>query len=192
MQLFRFYKGELQNYTILERDSTHMSLELGCQLMAAAFVYSVFANYEDEIVTKAAFDFFENLETDPVYQNGNCFWQGEFTDEIWEIIEAACTSAWKNQTEITNVAADCQTDPFTAKYEQVKSILKAANNSVDNEQLSETYLNGIFKSESVLQELGEISGLNIDSSDVTVTYTVPRCRDIGKSHRYRRRLHSHG
>ena len=168
-----FAKGELQNYTILERDSTHMSLELGCQLMAAAFVYSVFANYEDEIVTKAAFDFFENLETDPVYQNGNCFWQGEFTDEIWEIIEAACTSAWKNQMVITNVAADYQTDPFTAKYEQVKSILKAANDSVDNEQLSETYLNGIFKSESVLQDLGKISGLDIDSGDVTVTYTVP-------------------
>ena len=167
-----FAKGQLQNYSLLERDSTHMSLELGRQLMGTFVLYSLFQQYAGEIVTVEDFNFFGNLDTAPEYTHNDCYWAGEFTQEIWDIIEESCEDAWTTKTAVTN-ATSYTTDPFTAKYESVKSIISTANGDVDKSQISQTYLENIFKSESVLRRLADITGLGITADDVTVTYTAP-------------------
>ena len=167
-----FAKGQLQNYSLLERDSTHMSLELGRQLMGTFVLYSLFQQYAGEIVTVEDFNFFGNLDTAPEYTHNDCYWAGEFTQEIWDIIEESCEDAWTTKTAVTN-ATSYTTDPFTAKYESVKSIISTANGGVDKSQISQTYLENIFKSESVLRRLADITDLGITADDVTVTYTAP-------------------
>ena len=167
-----FAKGELQNYSLLERDSTHMSLELGRQLMGTFVLYSLFQQYAGKIVTGEGFDFFGNLQTAPEYTHNECYWDGEFTDEIWDIIEESCEHAWTTKNAVTNTTS-YTTDPFTAKYESVKNIISTANGSVDESQISQTYLESIFKSDSVLSQLANITGLGITADDVTVTYTAP-------------------
>lgn len=167
-----FAKGELQNYSLLERDSTHMSLELGRQLMGTFVLYSIFQQYADEIVTDEDFNFFENLVTAPEYTYRDCYWNGEFTEDIWAIIKESCEHAWTTKNAVTSTTS-YTTDPFTTKYESVKNIISEADKSVDKSQISQTYLEDIFKSDDVLNELANIVGLNITADDVTVTYTAP-------------------
>lgn len=167
-----FAKGELQNYSLLERDSTHMSLELGRQLMGTFVLYSIFQQYADEIVTDEDFNFFENLVTAPEYTYRDCYWNGEFTKDIWAIIKESCEHAWTTKNAVTSTTS-YTTDPFTTKYESVKTIISEANESVDENKISQTYLEGIFKSDNVLDQLDDIVGLDITADDVKVTYTAP-------------------
>ena len=168
-----FADGELDKYTILERDSTHMSLELGRQLMASAFLYSVFENYSEEIITDDNFDFFGSLETAPVYQDGDCVWQGEFTSEIWNIIAESCKNAWEKPYQVTSfVGADYTEDPFIKRYAEVKNILREANIKVTG-SLSQASLEGIFKSDEIVSQLAAIDGLDITADDITVELRAP-------------------
>ena len=168
-----FADGELDKYTILERDSTHMSLELGRQLMASAFLYSVFENYSEEIITEDNFDFFGSLETAPVYQDGDCVWQGEFTSDIWNIIAESCENAWDNPYQVTSfVGADYTEDPFIKRYAEVKNILREANNKVTG-SLSQASLEGIFKSDEIVSQLSAIDGLDITADDIKVEFKAP-------------------
>lgn len=168
-----FDKDHLNTFTILERDSTHMSLELGRQLMASAFLYSVFENYSEEIITKDNFDFFGSLETAPVYQNGDCVWQGEFTSEIWNIIAESCENAWEKPYQVTSfVGADYTEDPFIEKYAEVKNILRDANKAVTG-SLSQESLERIFKSNEIVSQLAAIDGLDITADDIKVEFKEP-------------------
>ena len=85
----------MSTYTVLERDATHMSLELGRQLMATNFVYQMLTWFSDKINTTETFNFFDVLKTAPVYEitNKNVYWQGEFVPETWAIIKEACENA---------------------------------------------------------------------------------------------------
>ena len=168
-----FEPNSLPTYTLLERDSTHMSYEVGRQLMASAFLYRVFQNYADELITDAGFDFFNQLETEPVYENTqyNVVWRGEFVPEIWAIIEEACTDAWNAPHQVTTCSKQYQTDPFAAKYDQVKNIL--GDVVVDETALSKEYLEEVFQAGAVVEALAAIPGLGIEKADITVTYTPP-------------------
>ena len=167
-----FADGELDKYTILERDGTHMSLELGRQLMASAFLYSIFANYSNEIITGDPFDFFSLVSSEPVYKEKDCVWQGEFTEELWNIIAESCENAWMTPDKVTEFTGKETEDPFIKKYAAVKNILRDANNGV-KEPISEESLASVFKSDAVLAQLAAIEGLNISSDDVVIAYQAP-------------------
>ena len=167
-----FAKGNLQNYSLLERDSTHMSLEIGRYLMGAFTLYSLFQNYKDEMITEAGFDFLNNLKTPPVYQNGDCEWQGEFTPEIWAAIKEACQNAWASPYAVTNCSAAYQDDPFQEMFGRVETVLEGIASRV-TQPTSLDQLESIFKSQDVLNSLAEIDGLDIAAEDIQVTYTAP-------------------
>ena len=168
-----FEPNSLPTYTLLERDSTHMSYEVGRQLMASAFLYSVFQNYADALITDADFNFFNQLETEPVYENTqyNVVWRGEFTEEIWAIIQTSCENAWAEPQQVTACDTAYRADPFAAKYDQVKNILE--NVEVDETALSEDYLEEIFLADAVVEALAAIPDLGIEKEDIAVAYTAP-------------------
>ena len=165
-----FAKDNLDEYSLLERDNTHMSLEVGRQLMGTFVLYSIFEHFEDELDTAEGFDFFDCLETPPVYQDGECFWQGEFTDEIWDIIAIACKNAWNTPEAVTSFLDGYAMDPFLEMYAQVEEILKTVEIP---EQLSLESLEAAFQAEEIVAQLAEIEGLNITAEDIIVTYTPP-------------------
>ena len=166
-----FQPDSLPTYTLLERDSTHMSYEVGRQLMASAFLYSVFQQYQDEMIAGSSFDFFKQVQTEPVYEQEGVVWLGEFTEEIWAIIQTSCENAWAEPQQVTACDTAYQADPFAAKYDQVKNILE--NVEVDETALSEDYLEEIFLADAVVEALAAIPGLGIEKDDITVEYTAP-------------------
>lgn len=167
-----FAKGQLQDYSLLERDGTHMSLETGRYLMGSFVLYSLFKNYESELITTEGFDFLKNLTTPPTYEDRGCVWQGEFTPEIWEIIKESCQNAWEKPYAVTECDDAYQTDPFQEKYAQVESILNSLNSRVTL-PTSQDALNAVFKSADVVAALSKIEGLGITEDDIVVTYTAP-------------------
>ena len=165
-----FAKDKLDEYSLLERDNTHMSLEVGRQLMGTFVLYSIFEHFGDKMDTAEDFDFFDCLETPPVYQDGECFWQGEFTDEIWDIIAIACENAWNTPEAVTNFLGGYAMDPFLVKYAQVVEILETVQIP---EVLSQENLEAAFRAKDIVAQLAEIKGLNITAEDIIVTYTPP-------------------
>lgn len=166
-------KDKMSTYTVLERDATHMSLELGRQLMATNFVYQMLTWFGDKINTTETFNFFNDLKTAPVYENTskNVYWQGEFVPETWAIIKEACENA-KNTPYSVTATASYTTDPFLALQENVKQVLSkvALPETMDADTLKVS-----FSSTDVLTKLNDIgSGLStITADDITVSYTAP-------------------
>ena len=165
-----FAKDKLDEYSLLERDNTHMSLEVGRQLMGTFVLYSIFEHFGDELNTAENFDFFDCLKTPPVYQDGECFWQGEFTDEIWAIIAVACENAWNTPGVVTSFVGSYAVDPFLEKYAQVVEILKTVQIP---EELSQESLEAAFRAQNIVAQLAAIEGLNITAEDIVVSYTPP-------------------
>ena len=155
----------MQAYTVLERDATHMSLELGRQLMATAFVYNLLQDYGQQIITPEDFDLFAALKTQPEYKNGNCYWLGEMTADNWAIIEEACVNA--NTSSRTVTSSTHTTDPFDEKYEQVKEVIAAVTLP---ESLSQDTLEAVFKSDAVVSALNEIDGISVTKDSISITY----------------------
>ena len=155
----------MQAYTVLERDATHMSLELGRQLMATAFVYNLLQDYGQQIITPKGFDLFAALKTQPKYKDGNCYWLGEMTADNWAIIKEACVNAYSASRTVTN--SNHTTDPFDAKYEQVKNVI--ANVTLP-ESLSQNTLEAAFKSDAVVKALNDIDGISVTKDSISITY----------------------
>ena len=155
----------MQAYTVLERDGTHMSLELGRQLMATAFVYNLLQDYGQQIITPEGFDLFAALKTQPEYKNGNCYWLGEMTADNWAIIKEACVNAYSASRTVTN--STHTTDPFDSKYANVKAIIAGVKRP---ESLSLEALNAAFKSDAVVDALNAIDGISVTKDSISVTY----------------------
>ena len=155
----------MQAYTVLERDGTHMSLELGRQLMATAFVYNLLKDYDQQIITPKDFDLFAALNTQPEYKNGNCYWLGEMTADNWAIIKEACENANTSSRTVTNSIHT--TDPFDSKYAHVKAIIAGVTRP---EPLSQEALNEAFKSDAVVSALNAIDGISVTKDSISVTY----------------------
>ena len=166
-------KDKMSAYTVLERDATHMSLELGRQLMATNFIYQMLTWFDDEIATTDAFNFFDDLKTAPVYEitSKNVYWQGEFIPETWTIIKEACENAKKNPYNVTKTAS-YTVDPFLAMQEQVKQVLAKVTLP---ETMNADTLKATFSSADVLAKMNAIGrGLStITADDITVSYTAP-------------------
>ena len=155
----------MQAYTVLERDATHMSLELGRQLMATAFVYNLLQDYGQQIITPKGFDLFAALKTQPKYKDGNCYWLGEMTADNWAIIKEACVNAYSASRTVTN--SNHTTDPFDAKYEQVKKVIADVTLP---ESLSQNTLEAAFKSDAVVNALNDIDGISVTKDSISITY----------------------
>ncbi len=90
----------LGDYTVLERDSTHCSHELG-RYIAGAGVYKGITDYFADALDKdESFDFCTSLKTAPVTL-GNGAWKGEFTDSIWKIVRESVDNAYKSKKSVT-------------------------------------------------------------------------------------------
>ena len=155
----------MQTYTVLERDATHMSLELGRQLMATAFVYNLLQDYNQQIITPKGFDLFAALKTQPEYKNGNCYWLGEMTEDDWAIIKEACVNAYRDSRIVTN--STHTTDPFDAKYARVKAVIAQVTLP---ENLSQDTLEAAFKSDAVVNALNDIDGISVTKDFISITY----------------------
>ena len=166
-------KDKMGTYTVLERDATHMSLELGRQLMATNFVYQMLTWFGDKINTTDTFNFFDDLKTAPVYEitNKNVYWQGEFVPETWAIIKEACENA-KNTPYSVTLTESYTTDPFLAMQEQVKQVLSKV---ALPETMGADTLKDAFSSADVLAKLNAIGGglSTITADDITASYTAP-------------------
>ena len=166
-------KDKMSTYTVLERDATHMSLELGRQLMATNFVYQMLTWFGDKINTTDTFNFFDDLKTAPVYEitSKNVYWQGEFVPETWAIIKEACENA-KNTPYSVKATASYTTDPFLAIQEQVKQVLSKV---ALPETMGADTLKDAFSSADVLAKLNAIDGRlsTITADDITASYTAP-------------------
>ena len=155
----------MQTYTVLERDTTHMSLELGRQLMATAFVYNLLQDYNQQIIMPEGFDLFAALKTQPEYKDGNCYWLGEMTADNWAIIKEACVNAYRDSHIVTN--STHTTDPFDAKYARVKAVIAQVTLP---ENLSQDTLEAAFKSDAVVNALNDIDGISVTKDSISITY----------------------
>ena len=166
-------KDKMSTYTVLERDATHRSLELGRQLMATNFVYQMLTWFGDKINTTDTFNFFDDLKTAPVYEitNKNVYWQGEFIPETWTNIKYSYENAKKNTYNVTKTAS-YTVDPFLAMQEQVKQVLAKVTLP---ETMNADTLKATFSSADVLEKLNAIDGRlsTITADDITASYTAP-------------------
>ena len=163
-----FATTSLDSFSLLERDTTHMSLELGRYLMGTSVIYHIFNNYKDIISINENFDFFSCLKTAPEYKNGKCFWQGEFVDEYWQIIKETVVNSVLYPYAVTKCSDKYTIDPFDEMYEQVKSVISSV--TVPNNP-TEADITASYKSESVVSQLSEIDKLNVTADDIIITYT---------------------
>ena len=163
-------KDKMAQYTVLERDATHMSLELGRQLMATNFAYNLYQWLGGEIVTTDGFDFFGLLKTAPVFTSGEVYWQGEFTPEDWGVIKESCENAWVKPGGVTETSS-YSTDPFSSMRDRVREIVGAVELPAP---IDEESLKAAFSSQEVLDKINAIEGLSdVSADDVTVKYTAP-------------------
>lgn len=162
-----FATDSLDDFTLLERDTTHMSLELGRQLMGTAVIYHLINNFGDVISADADFDYFSCIKTAPEYKSGTCYWQGEFVDEYWQIIRESAVNSALYPNAVTDCSDKYKTDPFIAAYEKVKNIISAVTLPARPTQADMT---AAYKSETVLSQLAEIELLDITADDIIISY----------------------
>jgi len=94
----------ITNFTILERDGTHCSYELGRYLVSAAVFGKVFSVYKDSM-EGFDFDFFNALSTTPEYVTNSIYpWNGSITDNHMAIIRESAKNAILYPTEVKQSA----------------------------------------------------------------------------------------
>jgi len=90
----------LDRYTVLDRDTTHCSMELGRYAMGVAVYSAIMDVFKDVIDTSAVFDYFVSLKTAPV-TTGAEEWKGEFNDSIWAIVKESAANALASKKAVT-------------------------------------------------------------------------------------------
>lgn len=110
--------GKETQYNVLERDNTHLSLELGRYMMGAAVFGYIYDLYQDKLIGGDTVDFCDSLVTMPVEAGAN-EWKGEFTDSIWDIVEEVTENTIANPWTITNSVYTV--DPAIAKAVEVEN-----------------------------------------------------------------------
>ena len=94
----------IDKFTILERDGTHCSYELGRYLVSAAVFGKVFDVYKDSM-DGLDFEFFDALETTPEYVTNNIYpWNGSMTENHMEIVRESAENALRNPHAVTQSA----------------------------------------------------------------------------------------
>ncbi len=104
----------ITNFTILERDGTHCSYELGRYLVSTAVFGKVFDVYKDSM-EGFDFDFFNALSTTPEYVTNNIYpWNGSITDNHMAIIRECAKNAILYPTEVKQSAYTVDPADFVA------------------------------------------------------------------------------
>lgn len=111
----------ITNFTILERDGTHCSYELGRYIVGAAVFGKVFDVYADSL-DGFDFDFFDALgASKPVHITNSIYpWNGEMTESHFQIMREAGRGAIANP--LTAVESAYTTDPADAIANSVKNL----------------------------------------------------------------------
>ena len=165
-----FAAGALDNYTLLERDGTHMSLELGRYLMGSAVFYHIVNFFGDAIDANDSFNYFDTLKTSPTYtSNKGQTWLGEFVPEIWAIIRESAENAYTNPDKVTSCSDAYTTDPFVAAYEEVKAIIKGVEFTATNP--TEADIIAAYRADSVVSALEKIELFDLTAEDIIIGYT---------------------
>lgn len=175
-----FAAGRLDEFSLLERDGTHMSLELGRQLMATAVIHKIFDHYDSNILKVDNFRFFESIKTAPEFvrktngldgtPNPDCIWQGEFVPEYWGIIREVCENTLSTPLAVTECSEKYKIDPTVAKEDSIKNVL---NKVVLPSKYSQGTLDTAFKAKEVVSEINTQTELNISADDIAVMYKAP-------------------
>ena len=164
-----YAKGDVGKYTVLERDATHMSLELGRQLMATNFAYDIVSWLGDKMDVAENFNVLDSIKTAPEYKSGETYWQGEFTDDVWNVVKESVRNAVASKLSVTN--SRYTADPFIAKQDNLKEVLQ---NVVLPDELSQESLESAFKADSVVAAINEIGFSNeVTADDIAVAYAAP-------------------
>lgn len=162
-------KDNMGDYTVLERDATHMSLELGRQLMATNFAYDMCNWLGNKLDTTADFDMLNSVKTAPEYKSGDVYWQGEFTPEIWSIVKESCRSAALYPYNVSQ--SQYVKDSFADKWAQVKAIV---NNAIPSGSTDVDAVTAAVKADEIVNAIKAIDGFStVTADDITVAYTAP-------------------
>lgn len=145
-------QSNLQDYTVLERDLTHLSHELGRYTVGAAVYAGIYSMFENNLDKPASFDFYNALKTAPV-TSGAAEWKGEFNDSIWSIVKESARNAYIMKNGVTNSVYTV--DPA----DEAASAMKNANYSAVD--FSDKNAIAVAASNS--------SGLKIEAEDIVVS-----------------------
>ena len=113
-------KGTIQNYSLLERDQTHCSYELGRYLVGTAVFAKVFDEYKDVLEGAKDLDYYDALHTAPV-TTGDYEWKGDFNESIWNIVKESARNMMANPTKITDSVYTA--DPADAVADKVQNAI---------------------------------------------------------------------
>lgn len=95
--------ANIHKYTLLERDGTHVSYELGRYLVSAAVYGKVFDVYKKYLIGAENIDFFNALKTTPEHVvNGTYHWKGEMTDNHMAIVRESARNAILYPNQVTD------------------------------------------------------------------------------------------
>lgn len=172
-----FATDSIQNYPILERDGTHMSLELGRYMMAEAVLWQLINEYGDYLDMSEDFDYFGCLKTTPEFTQNQSYWEGSFVPIYFEIFEEVARSAYSNPYSVTSVSEKYKTDPFDAMYASVKSVI-AGVEVPSNPTKAE--LIAAYTAPSVISAINEINGITVTADDITVNYSASTTKRQGE------------
>lgn len=141
----------IANYSILERDGTHCSYELGRYIVSTAVFGKVFDVYKNYLDGAENMNFFQTLKTTPEHITNGKPWYGSMTDEQ---IEIACESAINAiNTPLAVTQSTHTTDPADGIAESVEGL--AFSN---------------FTAEGIANTVNAANlGITISASDVTVS-----------------------
>ena len=110
----------IEKFTILERDGTHCSYELGRYLVSAAVFGKVFDTYRNDF-DGFSFDFFDALKTTPEYVTNDIYpWNGEITENHLSIVRECGRNAISTPFEV--VPSAYTSDPADAIAESIASL----------------------------------------------------------------------
>lgn len=141
----------IHKYTLLERDGTHVSYELGRYLVSAAVYGKVFDVYKKYLIGAENIDFFNALKTTPEHVvNGTYHWKGEMTDNHMEIVRESAKNAILYPDQVTDSVYTV--DPADSVATSIAGL---------------TYSD--FTAEGIVSAVNSADlGVTITSSDVTV------------------------
>ncbi len=171
-----FAKESIHTYPLLERDGTHMSLELGRYMMAEAVLWQLINEFGAYLDKSDDFDYFGCLKTTPEFTRGQSYWEGSFVPLYFEIFEEVARNAYTNRYTVTSVSERYKTDPFNAMYEEVKRVISAVETPTNP---SKDELVAAYTAPSVISAINSIEGITVTADDITVNYSASTTKRQG-------------
>lgn len=127
-------------FPILHRDDTHMSRELGRELVACNFFYIICKRYG---LINNLDTFFDGLKTNPVYyESVSEQWEGDFAPETWNVLKAIVKATDEKPYELTDLSGAYGIDPIESVSTLIrKNVTEKINvpDMITEETLADAY-----------------------------------------------------